>query len=522
MTLDDDNWLMDDEADAATVKSDPWHVLVVDDEPDIHHVTRLALTNIDFLGRPLNIISCYTGQEALSLLRERHDIALVLLDVVMEEEDAGLKVARAIREEIGNHHIRIILRTGQPGVAPERQFIETYDINDYKAKTELTRDKLFTAVLGSLRSYNDIITIEHQRNMLEANRRGLLKVIDATRNIFRQQSIEQFAQGVLEQLQALLFFEQEALYVIVQGGFTALSQPDGFRVMYATGGFSAYCGKTLDEANLDRFRASIDQAMHEERNIFAPDHFVGFFKSPRGPANLLIIDGPVALSHPDADLIDLFCRNVAIAYENLMLAQEVEETQRSIIYQLSEVIESRSKDTGNHIRRMAEYCWILAREMGLPEDEAEIIRQASPLHDIGKVGIPDQVLHKPGRLDEAERAIINTHARLGYEMLKSSNLRILATGATIAHEHHEKWDGTGYPQGLRGEAISLPARIAALADVYDALSHARCYKKAWPGDEVLAEIRAGSGGHFDPHVVEAFLRALPRIEDVRNLYHDPE
>jgi len=107
-------------------------------------------------------------------------------------------------------------------------------------------------------------------------------------------------------------------------------------------------------------------------------------------------------------------------------------------------------------------------------------------------------------------------------MLKGSNLRILAMGATIAREHHEKWDGSGYPDGLSGEAISLPARIAALADVYDALSHARCYKKAWLSDEVLTEIRASSGNHFDPQVVEAFFRALPRIEEIRQHYPDPE
>lgn len=160
-----DNWLVDDTVESDKDRPHPWNVLVVDDEPDVHQVTRLALANIDFLGRPLNIISCYSGAEALDLLHHQNDIALVLLDVVMESENAGLKLARIIREDLHNHHVRIILRTGQPGAAPERQVIESYDINDYKAKTELTRDKLYTAVLGSLRSYNDIMKIEHQRSM---------------------------------------------------------------------------------------------------------------------------------------------------------------------------------------------------------------------------------------------------------------------------------------------------------------------------------------------------------------------
>lgn len=516
MTQNEENWLEDDSDNSVKETLPPWNVLVVDDEPDIHQVTRLALANIDFLGRPLNIISCFTGAEALALLRTRNDIALILLDVVMESENAGLKVAREIREDLHNHTVRIILRTGQPGVAPERQVIETYDINDYKAKTELTRDKLFTAVLGSLRSYNDIMTIEHQRQMLDANRRGLLQVIEASSSIFRQQSIRQFAQGVLEQLQALLFFEQEALYVVVQGGLTALTSHDGsMKVMYATGGYKRLCGSQLDNGELEHFRTSIDAAIRQERSVYETDHFVGFFKSEHGPVNLLLIDGPVALSHPDTSLIELFCRNVSIAYENLMLSHEIEDTQRNIIYQLSEVIEHRSPDTGNHIRRMAEYCWLLAKEMGLSDEDAEILRAASPLHDAGKVAIPDAILNKPGPLDDTERKIISGHSELGYSLFKEARPRILKMAAIIAREHHEKWDGKGYPLGLSGEAISLAGRIVALADVYDALSHSRCYKEAWPQEEVLATIREGSGNQFDPKVVDAFFRVFPKIEEIR-------
>ncbi|WP_297575633.1 response regulator [uncultured Deefgea sp.] len=520
MMIDDENWLEEDTDLSLRAEIEPWNVLVVDDEPDIHHVTKLALSNIDFLNRPLNLLSCYSGAEALDMLNTRDDIALVLLDVVMESEDAGLNVARDIREKLHNHHIRIILRTGQPGVAPERHVIENYDINDYKAKTELTRDKLYTAVLGTLRSYNDIMLIEHQRRQLDANRRGLIKVVDASTTIFKQQSVIKFAQGVLEQLQSLLFFEQDALYVVVSGGMAALSQSDDLTIMYATGGYQAFCGQNLDNAELSRLKPSIDEALAQRHSIFAADHFIGFFQAPLGSVNLLIIDGPVALSHPDANLIDMFCKNVAIAYENLMLNKEIEETQRSIIYQLSEVIENRSKDTGKHIHRMAEFSYAMAIELGMSEEDAEIIRIASPLHDIGKVGIPDSVLNKPGALDAEERAVMNTHAQLGYEMLKASKPRILKMAAVIAHQHHEKWNGTGYPQQLVGEQIHIAGRIIALADVYDALAHSRCYKPPWSRERVLEEIQAGSGTHFDPEVVEAFFRCLPKIEEIRMSYRD--
>lgn len=313
-------------------------------------------------------------------------------------------------------------------------------------------------MLGSLRSYNDIMKIEHQRSMLDANRRGLLKVIEASSAVFRRQSLCQFAQGVLEQLQALLFFEQEALYVVIEGGLTALTAHDGtIKVMYATGGYQRLCGQDLNNGDLVPFRDSIDEAVRQEKTIYAPDHFVGFFKSPHRPVNLLLINGPLALSHPDANLIDLFCRNVAIAYENLMLSHEIEDTQRDIIYTLADVIESRAPDTGNHIHRMAEYSWLLAKEMGLTDEESEIIRAASPMHDAGKVAIPDSILNKNGPLDTEERQIINSHAQIGYEMFKNARPRILKMAATIAHEHHEHWNGNGY----RADWLERPFRRPA-------------------------------------------------------------
>lgn len=308
---------------------------------------------------------------------------------------------------------------------------------------------------------------------------------------------------------------------MVQGGVAALAEQDGHvKVLYATGSYQRLCGGTLDNGELEHFRSSIDSAISEGRSIYADDHFVGFFKSPHGAANLLLIDGPVALSNPDASLIDLYCRNVAIGYENLMLSHEVEDTQRSIIYNLSEAVEHRSASAGNHIRRMAEYSWLLAKAMGLDDEEAAIIRAASPLHDAGKVAIPDAVLNKPGPLTSDERSIMTEHAEIGYEIFKESQPRILKLAATIAKEHHEKWDGSGYPQGLSGESISLAARIVALADVYDALSQSRCYKDSWPQEEVLATIRAGRGSHFDPRVVDAFFRILPQIDAVRSSYLD--
>jgi HD-GYP domain-containing protein (c-di-GMP phosphodiesterase class II) len=182
------------------------------------------------------------------------------------------------------------------------------------------------------------------------------------------------------------------------------------------------------------------------------------------------------------------------------LNHEIENTQKEVVFTMGSIGESRSKETGNHVKRVAEYSQLLAMYYGLDDKEAEMLKQASPMHDIGKVAIPDAVLNKPGRFDEAERKIMDTHAALGYEMLKHSNRALLKTAAIVAYEHHEKWDGTGYPRGLSGENIHIYGRITALADVFDALGSDRCYKKAWDDEKIFNLFKEEKGKHFDETV----------------------
>ncbi|MGE0715048.1 MAG: HD domain-containing phosphohydrolase [Alphaproteobacteria bacterium] len=522
MAEDEDDFFPDDEAPfepAGAPVADPWRVLLVDDEPGVHQVTRLALAGVSFKGRPVELISAYSGREARALLEAHDDFALILLDVVMESDHAGLELVRAIREEMGNHRVRIVLRTGQPGIAPEREVIESYDINDYKAKTELTREKLHTTLLGTLRSYADILTIEESRRVIETNRRGLLKIIDASATVFRPQSVPQFAEGVLEQLNALLFADDEAMFARASG-VAALSGAAPLAVVAATGRFAGRDARELREIVDPPIAAAIDVAVGQRRSVRAADHFVGYVGGTGDDPSLLVIDGPIALSGADASLLELFCRNVGAGYENLLLRGEIEQTQRDIIYRLGEVVETRSKETGNHVRRLAEYSYLLGRRLGLDDIEAEILRTASPMHDIGKVGIPDAILNKPGPFTPEERAVMQTHAAIGWQMLRDARPRILQAAAAIAYEHHEKWDGSGYPRGLAGEEIHLFGRITALADVFDALASDRVYKKAWEMPRVLDLIRSERGRHFDPAVVDAFFAAFGDIDAIRRRYVD--
>jgi len=519
VVLEESDFLLDDEPQEAVSALPPWQILVVDDEPGIHHVTALALSGVTFKDRPLELISAYSGAEALQLLAAQPDIAVILLDVVMETDDAGLRCVREIRQALGNTHVRIILRTGQPGQAPERAVISDYDINDYKEKTELTRDKLYVAVIGTLRSYDDLMTIERSRRVIDANRAGLVKIIDACSTIFRTQSIARFAQGVLEQLQALVCIDRETLFARASGIASLAGERVG-AVVAATGRYADATGKDLRDAVDARLLPAIDRAMAEGRSVAGEDHFVGVVRTRNGDINLLVIDGPIDLSAADETLVELFCRNVGIAYDNLLLHDEMEETQREIVYRLGDLVETRSNETGNHVRRVAEISYLLALQLGLSDHDADVLRIASPMHDIGKIGIPDEILNKPGRLDPEEWATMQTHVTIGWNMTKDVKPAVWQAAATVALEHHERWDGTGYPQGLAGAEIHIMGRITALADVFDALTSRRIYKPAWPIEDVVAHIRAERGRHFDPAVVDAFFARFEEIDRIRVKYAD--
>lgn len=202
------------------------------------------------------------------------------------------------------------------------------------------------------------------------------------------------------------------------------------------------------------------------------------------------------------------------------LNKELEATQREIVYTLGTVCEKRSKETSMHVNRVAEYSKLLALYYGLSEEESEMIRQASPMHDIGKVGVPDNILNKPSSLTEEEFAVIKEHTTDGYEMLKHSNRQLLRLASEIAHGHHEKWNGKGYPLGISGFDIPIHARITALADVFDALSSNRVYKKAMPDEEVFDIIKQGKGAHFEPKLVDIFFEHLDSFLAIRSNLRD--
>ncbi len=199
---------------------------------------------------------------------------------------------------------------------------------------------------------------------------------------------------------------------------------------------------------------------------------------------------------------------------------EMEHTQREIIFKFSEIAESRSRETGNHVRRVAEYSRILAIASGMEPRKADLLTAVSPMHDIGKLGIPESILAKPTFLSDEERQMMERHTTIGYEMLKSSSREVFTSAAIIAHQHHEKFNGEGYPSRLKGQDIHIFGRITALADVFDALASDRCYKKSWPLEKVLELFRTERGNHFDPALVDVFFNQLDHIKLIRDRWID--
>lgn len=225
-------------------------------------------------------------------------------------------------------------------------------------------------------------------------------------------------------------------------------------------------------------------------------------------------------SEKDLENLSLAASYTGKSLESALLYNEIEETQKEIVFTMGEIGESRSKETGNHVKRVAEYSKILALGYGLDEEEADLLKMASPMHDIGKVSIHDAILNKPGKLTDEEYDVIKAHATTGYNLLKNSMRKILKAASIVAQQHHEKWNGRGYPNKLKGEEIHLYGRITAIADVFDALASDRSYKKAWELDRILNLFKEEKGEHFDPDLVDVFLDKFEEILVVKEKYDD--
>lgn len=516
MTMNNDDRLIftDDPSPAENSVNGPedfWKVLIVDDDMGVHSVTKFVLADLVFEGKKIQFFSVYNGREAIKFLNENIDIAVVLLDVVMETEDDGLLVVKYIRDVLQNPNLRIILRTGQPGSAPEKKVIIEYDINDYKEKTELTAQKLYTSVVTALRSYRDLLLIDDDK-------KGLKYIVDSISEIFRCQTMKKSMQTVLIQFRNLL--EKARCIQGNSNGFAGMKEGDDFYILAALGEFEGFIDRKVTQVMPDDVKRLLTEADLSKESIIRDNTYLIYFAGEEDKETILYLDHVSNLSENSKYLIEIFCNNVKIAMENSYLQHEIEETQKDIICTLGELVDTSPERAGHHTKRVAEYVGFLAEQMGFEAETVEILKMAAPMHDVGKLGILDAICYKAGPLTTEEFEIMKTHAVIGYNVFKNSKRKILKVAAILAHQHHEKYDGTGYPRGLSGENIHIYARIMAAADVFDALGSDRVYRLAWSLEEIVKYFKEQKGRHFDPEIVDVVIQNLPQMLAIGRKYQD--
>ncbi len=488
-----------DEPHPAAGGSAPWKILVVDDEEEVHKVTRLALTGFTHYGRAVALIHAHTGAEAVGHMRENPDTALVLMDVVMETEHAGLDAVLTIRHQLKNQLTRIVIRTGQPGQAPEEMVVRHYDISDYREKTEITARRLHTIVHQGLSQFRELADVHNRKH-------GLEQVVGASAELQAQRNEEDFARRTLQQLIALLYGEPapaDALMAVRAAGKPA-------RVLTGSGRYAPASHMALDEVVTPELNTELEAALRDRATEYAPTHFITTLVTASGIQLLLYVSGEQAVNPADPAHIGLFGRAVAAGFENLRLTRALKDSQRSLILLLSTAVEQRSRSGSGHGQRTAKLVRLLGELHGLPESVLEWLPLAATLHDVGEIAIPETILNKAGELTRDEQALLETHTRWGQDLLRGQESDMLQIAGMIAGQHHERWDGAGYPNGLRGEQIHLYARLTGLANGFDELLHPRSGRLP-PLAQVIAQLENERGRAHDPQLLDLMLKNIDRF-----------
>ncbi|MCK1547205.1 DUF3369 domain-containing protein [Bradyrhizobium sp. 147] len=351
---DDVLHLIDDTGTASEdANTRKWKIAVIDDDPAVHDGTRFALSDYSLNGQSLEILSAYSAAEGRKLMAEHGDIAAVLLDVIMETDVAGLELVEFIRNEIKNETVRIILRTGQPGQAPERRVIVQYDINDYKAKTELTADKLFTSLTAALRSYQ-------QLERMVQTRRGLEIIIDAASTLYDFKSMQRLAEGVLTQLASLLNVDCAGILVLRDNGGI---DPE-LSVLAGSGCYSRFIGSTTSKALDPDLREMVEAAFQRRKNEFADHRSVIYLRTGSGREVVVLLQAERELSETDRSLVEIFSSRLSIAFDNVILYQQLQDANT----QLEDRVAQRTRALMQANRRLSAQWLRLQRANGFKNE----------------------------------------------------------------------------------------------------------------------------------------------------------
>ena len=453
-------------------------VLIIDDiDTNIH-------TLIELFDGKYDVLASLDGQNALEILNDE-DVDIILLDINMPVMD-GFVVCQKIKENPKTKDIPIIFITASTN---EESIEKAYEVGgvDYITKPFKAREVLS-------RINNQLLLSDKNRVLTH----------DLEENITL---LNQYKQVVDE---SLLVSKTD-----IKGN-----------IIYANDAFAKISGYTQEELmgkphNIVRHK-DVQKSIYKNLwdTITNKKVWHGEIKNAKKDGTYYIVQATVMpILDSNGEIIEYISARKDVT-EIYNLKKEIIDTQKEVIFTMGSIGETRSKETGNHVKRVAEYSKILAKYAQLDEERIDLIVDASPMHDIGKVAIPDEILHKPAKLTEEEFDIMKTHAELGYKMLCHSQRPLLKTAALIAFEHHERWDGKGYPRYLKGEEISIEGRITAIADVFDALGSDRVYKKAWSDEDIFNYLKKESGKQFDPNLIDIFFKYLNEFLEVRKTFVD--
>lgn len=499
---------MTDVQHATTKALPPWKVLVVDDDADVHAVTRLALRGTTFRGRGLEFIDAFSAAEALRCLEEHPDIAVAFVDVIMETEGAGLEAVRAIRER-GHHLVRLIIRTGHPGQAPEREVIVNYDIHDYKEKSGVTTQKLFTTLISALRAYDDLVALENHR-------RGLMGVLESV-SWFDFDNVQRYVAGMLAEFSSLARLSSGKMLVVAK-----LPGENLPRVVAVNGPWEDIVdGDFPPFLTLPVPVTTLAQRCLDQRESAEDAQGSAMMVCGHGVDLVAYASGQDAFAQADRLLLEVFLQKVCQAVANHHVFQAVMDERDAFVQGVSSFAERWDAGAASALDRLAQLCQRMALRLhtmlifGDQIDERFIqnIGGAARLHDLGNLSLPLEMLRKPGPLSPDETTLMRSHVEAGQQWLsglhdKAGTQGVIALAATVIAAHHERYDGTGYPAGLQGEEIALAGRVVSAADAWVAMTSPRPYRDRMTPEAARAVMLAEAGKQFDPQVVEALLFAL--------------
>jgi response regulator RpfG family c-di-GMP phosphodiesterase len=483
-----------------------WRILVVDDDDSVHQVTKLVLNKIEIESRELEIVSVYSMEEAKNKLLTDDNFCMAFVDVVMETDHAGLELVQWIRKELKNQAIRLILRTGQAGTAPEAKVIKEYDINDYKEKTDFTSNKMITTVYASIRAYRDIMTIQRSLDAFK-------KLLEATHDLLKKDQLKSFGSAALSHLLSLMNVDSSALYIARTQ--IEIDLQSSSLILACTGKYVSK-SDSLESSNIpEDVKDKIKKVFKNKEHYSNENCFVGYYQAPGNAASVLYIEFENDKERFNANLAELFATNVALILESLTKQKKVEKSQQELLFIISEAVEARSKETGSHVKRVASLCELLAKKVGLEDSFVKALYLAAPLHDLGKIAVPEDMLRKTEKLAHDEWEIMKAHAQMDGDLLQQSTANVSKLASRLAHYHHENWDGSGYPNGLKGDDIPIESRIMAVVDVFDALGSKRCYKEPWSDEKIKDFIISEKNKKFDASLVDLIVENFDEFTTIR-------